>query len=83
MFTVASSAIVYATALPCLPEPQRQRQPVSVSHATITLGAGPPHAAELGFIIRAASTTALAIRKAQPAHHVLPPPQPGRGFGCY
>ena len=47
LFTVASSAIVYATALPCLPEPQRQRQPVS--HATITLGAGPPHAAELGF----------------------------------
>ena len=37
----------HCPALPCLPEPQRQRQPVS--HATITLGAGPPHAAELGF----------------------------------
>jgi hypothetical protein len=44
LFTVASSAIVYATAVPCLADPQRYRQPV-VSHATITLGAGPPHAA--------------------------------------
>lgn len=35
-------------------------------------------------VIRAASTTALRhSESAASAHHVLPPPHPGRGFSCY